>query len=111
MATGLINIIPRSPNTIPHIAENATINENMWLAFSFFPSPSHIAISAPPPVPNINPTQPRIISTGIIRLTAANEVLPTKLETNKPSTTPYIDVNISITIDGYVNLMSFLYPK
>ena len=60
---------------------------------------------------NTSLAQPRIISTGIIRLTAANEVLPTKLETNKPSTTPYIDVNISITIDGIVNLMSFLYPK
>ena len=41
-----------------------------------------------PPVPNINPAQPRMISTGKMKFTAAKGVFPAKLDTKKPSTTP-----------------------
>lgn len=43
--------------------------------------------SALPPVPIMNPTVPSPISTGMMRLTAANGVLPVKFDTNRPSTT------------------------
>ena len=85
--------------------------EKYSLAFSFLPSPSVFDTMALPPVPIINPTEPSIITTGIIRLTAANASLPTKLDTNTPSTTPYIDVNIIIIIVGNVNLISLPYEK
>ena len=45
-----------------------------------------IAMSALPPVPNMKPNAPRIISTGMMKLTAAKAVLLVKLETKKPST-------------------------
>ena len=41
-----------------------------------------------PPVPNRKPTQPKMISTGIMKLTAVKAVFPTKFDTKKPSTTP-----------------------
>jgi len=59
-------------------------------------------------VPNINPTEPKIIKKGIIKLTAVKDVFPTKLDTKKPSTTPYTDVKTSITTEGKVKLNSFL---
>lgn len=46
-----------------------------------------------------------------MRLIAASAVLPTKFDTNNPSTTLYIDVNIIIIIDGYTNFKSFLNVK
>ena len=52
------------------------------------PSPSVLAISALPPAPNIKPTAPSTMSTGRMKFTAAKALLPTKLETKKPSTTP-----------------------
>ena len=57
-------------------------------------------IRALPPVPNIKPAHPKIISMGMIKLTAAKGVLPAKLDTKNPSTTPYTDVNTIIMIDG-----------
>ena len=52
------------------------------------PSPKVFATSAVPPVPNIMPAVERIIKNGMMRLTAAKGVLPAKLETKNPSTTP-----------------------
>ena len=52
------------------------------------PWPMVRAIRALPPAPNMKPTVPSIISTGMIKLTAAKGVLPTKFDTKKPSTTP-----------------------
>lgn len=46
------------------------------MLFLFLPSPSVLETIALPPVPIISPTVPIIIITGIIRLTAANGVLP-----------------------------------
>ena len=40
-----------------------------------------------PPAPNMKPMEPSIIKTGMMKLTAAKDVFPTKLETKKPSTT------------------------
>ena len=48
---------------------------------------------------------------GITRLMAAKGTLPTKLDTNSPSTTPYIEVNTIITIGGRLNRHIFLYVK
>ncbi len=52
------------------------------------PSPMVLATSALPPVPNMKPMPPKIMMKGITRFTAAKDVLPTKLDTNSPSTTP-----------------------
>ena len=57
-------------------AETYTIMEKMSLARSRSPWPMVLAISAPPPVPNMNPTQPKPSSTGMIRFTAAKGVFP-----------------------------------
>lgn len=45
---------------------------------------------------HINPTVPRIISTGIMRFMAAKGVFPAKFETKNPSTTLYVNVNIKM---------------
>ena len=74
--------------TAPQAADTYTNRENSLFAFSESPSPIVLAISALPPVPNMNPMEPRIIRNGIIKLTAAKGVFPTKFETKKPSTTP-----------------------
>lgn len=42
---------------------------------------------------------------------AAKAVLPTKLDTNNPSTTPYIEVNTIIIIDGITKRISLEYVK
>ena len=70
-----------------------------------------MAISALPPVPNIKPKAPSTIMKGYIKFTAAKGVLPAKLDTKYPSTTPYTDVKIIIMIDGMVKRKSFLYVK
>ena len=57
-------------------------------------------------MPTIKPTPPSIITNGIIRLIDAKEVLPAKLDTKKPSTTPYMDINTIIATDGSTNLKS-----
>ena len=110
-AIGRINIIPITDSATPDTMQRYISIEKYSLAFSFLPSPSVFDTMALPPVPIINPTEPSIITTGIIRLTAANASLPTKLDTNTPSTTPYIDVNIIIIIVGNVNLISLPYEK
>ena len=52
------------------------------------PSPRVMPTMALPPVPSIKPTVPMSMGSGMIRLTAAKAVLPTKLETHRPSTIP-----------------------
>ena len=52
-----------------------------------------------------------IINSGIIRFMAANGILPTKLDTKSPSTTPYIEVKIIMDIDGKTKRISLPYPK
>ena len=59
-----------------------------WLARRLSPSPMVLATSALPPVPNMKPIPPNTMMKGITRFTAAKGVLPTKLDTNSPSTTP-----------------------
>lgn len=88
-----------------------TINEKYSFAFLFFFSPSVFATIALPPVPIIKPRALNPIINGSMRFMAASAVLPTKLDTNNPSTTLYMDVNIIITIDGYTNFNSFLNVK
>ena len=66
------------------------------------------ATMALPPVPNINPTAASSIRKGIIKFTAAKGVLPAKLDTKNPSTTPYTDVNTIIIMEGRVKRSSFL---
>lgn len=85
-----------------------TNKEKYRFACSFLPSPYDLATMAVPPVPNINPTVPKIIKNGMARFTALKGISPAKLDTKKPSTTLYRDVNIIIAMDGKVNLISFL---
>ncbi len=78
---------PAREMTAPPTAEAATSREKYWLASSGFPSPIVLATIALPPVPTMKPRVPRIIMTGYTRFRAAKGVLPTKLDTNRPSTT------------------------
>ena len=98
-----MNSTPITDKTIPAARVSWIIMEKYRLAFSRSPSPMVFATSALPPVPIIKPNPPRIIMNGITRLMAAKGTLPTKLDTNSPSTTPYIEVNTIITIGGRLN--------
>ena len=80
--------MPSAPRPRPSTAAQTVSIVKMPFAFSGSFSPSFFAISALPPVPNMKPGQPRIIRTGMMKLTAAKGVLPAKFETKKPSTTP-----------------------
>lgn len=93
---------------MPTAINTYTSIEKYRFASSRLPSPSAIDTTALPPVPIRKPTVPIPMSSGIIRLIAANEVLPAKLETKKPSTTLYIDVNTIIIIDGNTKRNSFV---
>ncbi len=80
--------MPTAATATP-IARVTTISmENSALALSRLPSPSVLATSALPPVPIMKPSAPKAIRNGMIRLIAAKGVLPTKLDTKRPSTTP-----------------------
>ena len=105
-ATGRRKSSPAAAITTPENAAAYTTSENVSSAFFRFPSPSVFAISAPPPVPNRNPAPPSSMRSGMMKLTAANAVFPVKFETKNPSTTPYTDVNTSITTDGNVKRRS-----
>ena len=87
-ATGLRKRMPRREITTLPAADTYTSMEKIRFAFSLSPVPMVMAIRALPPVPNINPTAPRIIRKGMIKFTAAKGVFPTKFDTKKPSTTP-----------------------
>jgi hypothetical protein len=50
----------------------------------------------------MNPIVEIAIINGYIKLREAKGILPTKFETNNPSTILYIDVKIIIIIDGIV---------
>ena len=70
----------------PPAASTMTSMEKILFAFLGLPSPSVLAMSALPPVPIIKPTAASAMMTGKMRFSAANEFLPTKFETKKPST-------------------------
>ncbi len=110
-ATGRINTIPSSAMTMPLIMDTYTNRENSRFALSLSPAPIVMAMMALPPVPNINPTAPNIIRNGMIKFTAAKGVFPTKFDTKNPSTTPYIDVKIIMTMEGRVKRNNLLYVK
>jgi len=59
----------------------------------------------------MKPTVESIIRNGIIRFIAANGVFPAKFDTKKPSTTPYIDVNIIMPMLGSVKRIKRPYVK
>lgn len=80
--------IPTADSTRPSSRVNSTIMEKVCCASSSLPSPSSLETRAVPPVPIMKPMPPRIMTKGMTRLMAAKGVLPTKLETNRPSTTP-----------------------
>ena len=62
--------------------------ESNLLAFSLSPSPKNFEIKAPPPVPNIVPIVPTIITTGMIKLITVKASSPIILVINNPSTIP-----------------------
>ena len=82
-ATGRSKICPSSANTRPQAQDTQISMEKIRLALCVFPSPIVLAIRAPPPVPNIKPMHPSITRKGMMKFTAANAVLPTKLDTKK----------------------------
>ena len=86
--TGRMKTMPAADSTAPSASVNSTIMENVRLALSGSPSPRILDTRAVPPVPSMKPMPPRIITKGITRFTEAKAVLPTKLDTNSPSTTP-----------------------
>ena len=86
--TGRMKTMPAADSTAPSASVNSTIMENVRLALSGSPSPRILDTRAVPPVPSMKPMPPRIITKGITRFTEAKAVLPTKLDTNRPSTTP-----------------------
>ena len=88
IATGRRKTKPIAENAAPIRIAVSTRSEKISFARLLSPSPSVRATSALPPVPNIKPTVDRIISSGKIRFTAAKGVLPAKLDTKNPSTTP-----------------------
>lgn len=108
---GFVNKMPITENTNPRIISKYISIEKYLFAFSFSPSPIVFETKALPPVPIMKPIEPNIINAGIIKFTAANPSEPTQFDTNIPSTTPYIDVNIIIIIVGIVNFINFLYVK
>ena len=105
---GRKNNNPNIVMIIPNITVKQISIVKYSFAFSFLPSPNVFATIALPPVPIINPIVTTAIRNGITKLTAAKCVFPTKLDTNNPSTTPYIDVHIIISIDGNTNLNNLL---
>ncbi len=106
-----INITPNTAKTIPHRNEVITFCVKSSSALSCLPSPIYFDISATPPVPNRKPAALSIITTGMMKLSAVNAILPAKFDTKSPSTTPYIDVNTIMAIDGTVNLISLPIVK
>lgn len=80
--------MPTADSTAPNSSVNSTSMEKVRWASSCLPSPSSLDTRAVPPVPIMKPMPPRIITKGMTKFTAAKGVLPTKLETNRPSTTP-----------------------
>ena len=76
LATGRSRKNPSAASTTPQAADTTMMRVNISFALSDLRSPMVFAMSAPPPVPNIKPTHPSTSSSGMIRLTAANGVLP-----------------------------------
>ena len=103
---GSIKIMPRAARITPPRAVAIIIKVKYSLARSLSPRPMVFATMAVPPVPSMKPKPPRIIIRGKIMLIAAKGVLPTKFDTKRPSTTPYIEVKIIITTVGMTNFIS-----
>ena len=85
--------------------------EKYRLARSGLPSPMVRATTALPPEPSIKPAADRIMDTGKMIFTADRAFCPTRLETNRPSTTLYTEVKIIMIIEGRVKRSSLLYVK
>ena len=88
MTVGGRKITPTTDRITPRISVSRIIMEKVWFARLRSPSPRIFDTSAVPPVPIIKPIPPSTMINGMIRLIAANGVLPAKLETKSPSTTP-----------------------
>lgn len=69
--------MPTAERTMPSTTVSFIIIVKYLFAFSVSFSPRVFATSELPPVPIINPNPPKIIITGIIKFTAANEVFLT----------------------------------
>ena len=66
--------------------------------------------SAEPPVPTISPSAPISITAGQMMFSAAKADVPTKFETNRPSTTLYMLPTSIIRMLGTEEATSLLYP-
>jgi len=63
-------------------------------------------MTALPPLANIIPTPITVFINGYITLNAERASVFINLDIKTPSTILYKDININITIDGIVNLIS-----
>ena len=82
----------------------------MASALKRLPSPIVFDTSADPPVPTISPSAPISIMAGQMIFSPANADVPTKLETNNPSTTLYMLPTSIIRRLGMEDTMSLRYP-
>ena len=80
------------------------------LARAGSPSPIVLDTSAEPPVPTISPSAPTSMTAGQMIFSAAKAEVPTKLETNRPSTTPYMLSTSIIRMLGIEDTARRLYP-
>ena len=85
---GRVQVTPKTVSNAPKRTVKRMQREKVRFALSWSPCPRIFVTRAVPPVPIMNPIPPRIIMNGMMRLMAAKGVLPIKLETNSPSTTP-----------------------
>ena len=65
---------------------------------------------ADPPVPSISPSDPTSITAGQMMFSAAKADVPTKLDTNSPSTTLYMLPTSIIKMLGMEDTASLRYP-
>ena len=106
-AMGSMSNAPPMEKTVPSPSATRIIMEKYRLASSGLPSPIVRATMALPPEPSIKPKADRIIATGKMMFTADNASSPTRLDTNRPSTTLQMEVKIMVTIEGAVKRNSF----
>lgn len=86
MENGFKTTMPTTAKMTPKTRAVYASKEKYLLARASSPSPRVLATIAPPPVPSMVPNTPTPISKGMTRFTAANAVVPTKLEMKRPST-------------------------
>ena len=76
-AIGRMNATPSTVSVRPTTMTKPIIIVKMRLALSLWPQPISLATSALPPVPIMKPMPPSTMMNGMMKFSAANDVLPT----------------------------------